>query len=150
MGSTIARTKHCIMEVINEYGIASKVGYFVMDNASNNDTMIVALSGLLWEEYQILYNPTTHRLRCNGHIINLTAQSFLFQTDDEALAEENNISLLTTPTEVEMEQWRRKGPLAKLHNLVVYIQRSTQRIQLFHKLSDGLNLSRDNYTRWKS
>jgi hypothetical protein len=34
----------CIMEVINEYGIASKVGYFVMDNADNNDTMIQALS----------------------------------------------------------------------------------------------------------
>lgn len=33
-----------IMEVINDYGIASKVGYFVMDNASNNDTMIEALS----------------------------------------------------------------------------------------------------------
>lgn len=33
-----------IMEVINDYGIASKVGYFVMDNASNDDTMIKALS----------------------------------------------------------------------------------------------------------
>jgi len=31
------------MEVINDYGIALKVGYFVMDNASNNDTMIKAL-----------------------------------------------------------------------------------------------------------
>ena len=29
----------CVMEVINDYGIASKVGYFVMDNASNNDTI---------------------------------------------------------------------------------------------------------------
>ena len=32
------------MEVINDYGIALKVGLFVMDNASNNDTMIEALS----------------------------------------------------------------------------------------------------------
>jgi hypothetical protein len=32
------------MKVINNYGIASKVGYFMMDNASNNDTMIEALS----------------------------------------------------------------------------------------------------------
>ena len=31
------------MEVINDYGIALKVGYFVMDNASNNDTIIKAL-----------------------------------------------------------------------------------------------------------
>jgi hypothetical protein len=33
-----------IMKVISDYGIASKVGYFVMDNASNNNTMIEALS----------------------------------------------------------------------------------------------------------
>lgn len=31
------------MEVINNYGIALKVGYFIIDNASNNDTMIYAL-----------------------------------------------------------------------------------------------------------
>jgi hypothetical protein len=37
-----------IMEVINDYGIASKVGYFVMDNASNNDTMIKALSHCMY------------------------------------------------------------------------------------------------------
>jgi hypothetical protein len=33
-----------IMGVIEEFGIASKVGYFMMDNAENNDTMIRALS----------------------------------------------------------------------------------------------------------
>jgi hypothetical protein len=33
-----------IMEVINDYGIAPKIGYFLMDNVSNNDTMIKALS----------------------------------------------------------------------------------------------------------
>jgi hypothetical protein len=34
----------CVMEVINDYGIASKVGYFMMDNADNNGTMMKALS----------------------------------------------------------------------------------------------------------
>lgn len=33
-----------IMKVIEEYGIASKVGYFMMDNAENNETMMKALS----------------------------------------------------------------------------------------------------------
>jgi hypothetical protein len=32
-----------VIEVINDYGIALKVGYFVMDNASNNDTIIKGL-----------------------------------------------------------------------------------------------------------
>ena len=34
----------CIMQIVNDYGIASKVGYFMMDNADNNDTMMAALS----------------------------------------------------------------------------------------------------------
>ena len=29
-----------VMRVIEEYGVASKVGYFMMDNAENNETMI--------------------------------------------------------------------------------------------------------------
>jgi hypothetical protein len=32
------------MKIITEYGIVSKVGYFMMDNAENNETMIRALS----------------------------------------------------------------------------------------------------------
>ncbi|OWT42236.1 hypothetical protein VFPPC_18636 [Pochonia chlamydosporia 170] len=140
----------CVMEIINDYGIASKVGYFMMDNADNNGTMMKALSTLLFDQYQIVYNAEHHRLRCNGHIINLAAQSFLFQTNDESLADENNTSALTTPTELEMEQWRRKGPLGKLHNIVAYIQRSPQRLANFRELSGGRNLVRDNSTRWNS
>jgi hypothetical protein len=49
-----------------------------------------------------------------------------------------------------MESWRQQGPLGKLHNIVVYIQRSTQRIQAFKELSGGRRLVRDNSTRWNS
>lgn len=55
-----------------------------------------------------------------------------------------------TVTLDEMERWRRYGPLGKLHNFVVYIQRSTIRIQRFKKLSHGRALVRDNSTRWNS
>ena len=126
------------MKVINSYGIALKVGYFMMDNASNNDTIMEALSMcmyslfkiyiylliyliVLFDQYQIVYNIEHHRLRCNGHIINLAAQSFLFHTNNEDLTAENNEGLLSTPTELEMQQWQQKGPLGKLYNIIVYI-----------------------------
>lgn len=41
---TVENQSQVIMEVIKEYGIASKVGYFMMDNAENNETMMRALS----------------------------------------------------------------------------------------------------------
>jgi len=49
-----------------------------------------------------------------------------------------------------MDYWRQKGPLGKLHNLVVYIQRSPQRIAKFREFSNNRNLARDNLTRWNS
>jgi hypothetical protein len=66
------------------------------------------------------------------------------------LLNENHTNNFETPIALEMEQWRCRGPLGKLHNLVVYIQRSTQRIAQFQELSGGCNLSRDNSTRWNS
>ena len=33
-----------LMEVIRDWGIASKLGYIVMDNAPNNDTIMFAFS----------------------------------------------------------------------------------------------------------
>ena len=58
---------------------------------------------VLLEQYEIAYNPQHFRLRCNGHIINLTAQAFLFHSDKESLAIKNNSSLLTSPTTTEMD-----------------------------------------------
>ena len=49
-----------------------------------------------------------------------------------------------------IEAWRKKGPLGKLHNFVVYIQQSVQRSQKFLAISHNRKLARDNDTRWSS
>src|SRR5258706_2717386 len=54
----------CIMQVINDYGIASKRGYFMMDNADTHDTMMVALTTRMHKQFigykaglEFIYNP---------------------------------------------------------------------------------------------
>jgi hypothetical protein len=42
-----------VLGVIEDYGIASKVGYFMMDNAESNDAMIQAISKELTEQYML-------------------------------------------------------------------------------------------------
>ena len=44
-----------VMEVIVEWGIVSKLGYFNMDNSPNNDVMLrhVSISTLLYLSYRI-------------------------------------------------------------------------------------------------
>jgi hypothetical protein len=107
---------------------------------------------VLHNQFNIRYDPHLHRLRCNGHILNLTANEFLFNTADEALAAYNNPGILEAalPSEKELDAWRKRGPLGKLHNLVVHIQRTPQRRTKFSALSHGLGLIRDDSTRWNS
>ncbi|KID59208.1 Ribonuclease H-like protein, partial [Metarhizium hybridum] len=66
-----------IMEFIREYGIASKVGYFMMDNATNMNTMIDKISDDLEHEFDVFYDPLPYRLRCVGYIICLAVMEFL-------------------------------------------------------------------------
>ncbi|TVY74496.1 Zinc finger BED domain-containing protein RICESLEEPER 2 [Fusarium oxysporum f. sp. cubense] len=137
-----------ILKVVDEWGFASKLGYFVMDNAGNNDTMMRSLSLGLLRRYDIQYDPKVHRLRCQGHIINLAAKAFLFATDNEKLELDDpgvhNVTLK------HIEAWRKKGPLGKIHNFVVFIQRSVQRSQKFLAISHNRKVARDNNTRWSS
>jgi hypothetical protein len=50
----------------------------------------------------------------------------------------------------DIEEWRKYGPIGKLHNIVVDIQSSPQKIQEFMNMSRKMRPSRDNKTRWGS
>ncbi len=138
-----------VIEAIREYEIEKNLGYFVMDNADNNDTMLAELSLLLRRDHRITYNATHHRLRCQGHIINLAVKSFLFVTDKENIEEDEEHDIYKTTIQ-EIEAWRKKGPLGKLHNFVVFLALSTQRLYHFLELSHNHRIPRDNITRWNS
>ena len=53
-----------VIEAIREYEIKKNLGYFVIDNADNNDTMLAELLLLLRRDHRITYNATHYRLRC--------------------------------------------------------------------------------------
>jgi len=101
-------------------------------------------------EYDINYDPKTHRLRCQGHIINLSINSFLYVTDLETLEEDEEHLNQLKQTLKDIEEWRKFGPIGKLHNIVVDIQSSAQKMQEFMALSKQNRPARDNKTRWNS
>jgi len=43
-GQNIAK---CLFDVVKEYGIGEKIGYFQLDNATNNDTVVAAMDSIL-------------------------------------------------------------------------------------------------------
>ena len=70
------RISEVVTKTLTKFGIdAVNLGYFVLDNASTNNTAVAALT--------IKYNFTAsyHRLRCAPHIINLIGQAILFGLD---------------------------------------------------------------------
>ena len=138
--------------LFKDYGIDhDKLGWFVLDNATNNDTTLEKLSK------SIPFDPRKMRLRCAGHIINLAAHSVLYGQDSSKLESK----LRQDQSDVSrLELWRQRGPVGKLHNLVFHITRLTRRSAIFAKCQeDHLLLAdhdkiyllvRDGGVRWNS
>jgi hypothetical protein len=84
-----------VLEVLIKYNIIKNLGYFVMDNAPDNDTIMALLSLALRRDFRLNYDPIHHCIRCQGHIINLAVKSFLFVTDKETLDEDEETSVYT-------------------------------------------------------
>ena len=76
-----------IFQVLSEYSIARRLGYITSDNASSNGTLVVRLSEILYSQIKKRWDPIWHRLRCTGHIINLSLQAFLFASNKKAWKE---------------------------------------------------------------
>ena len=110
---------------MTRFGITAKnLGYFVLDNATNNDTTLVQLGKDLG------FDPKEKRLRCIGHILNLIAQEYLFGQDSASFEDEYQAAGALQRRQL----WRQRGELGKLHNLVAHIMASGKRIHLFKQL----------------
>jgi len=146
---TGANIGKAIIDTLDLYEITEKVGYFMLDNASSNDTAVdTVVKELRHRGISRTITAKQSRLRCTGHIINLVVKSLFFGTSSEALEMDS----------VEFESWRRIGPTGKLHNIIRRIRVSPQRRERFlaYQGSDPdsdlepLMVRQNNDTRWNS
>src|SRR5438876_1232296 len=72
-----------ISQIFNSFQINKNLGFFILDNASINDTCIAKLSEEFLSSYfQIPFSQ--RHLRCFRHILNLVAKALLFGRDSNA------------------------------------------------------------------
>ncbi|KAK5186102.1 hypothetical protein LTR16_009718, partial [Cryomyces antarcticus] len=72
---------------VKQYAIERNIGYITCDNHRVNDTMCKAISEALSSmDPPTGWDPLEHRIRCNGHVINLAVQAFLFAKDKDAVS----------------------------------------------------------------
>ncbi|RYP68175.1 hypothetical protein DL771_006825 [Monosporascus sp. 5C6A] len=125
-----------ILDVLDTYGIKEKIGYFTLDNAKNNDTAMEVIGG------ELGFNGAYRRGRCVGHTLNLSAKALLFGHDIEAF--EACIYGEEALTMAEHELWRKKGPVGKLHNLVVIVHRSDKLTNMLRAIQADQIAASDN------
>ncbi|KAG6978946.1 hypothetical protein FOFC_18230 [Fusarium oxysporum] len=76
------------------------------------------------------------RIRCVGHILNLSAKAVL--EGDSSDIFDSHIAEKDQKEERELLcEWRKRGPLGKLHNLAHWIRRSPQRREFFLSTRSG-------------
>ncbi|KAG9377801.1 hypothetical protein A1F94_012204 [Pyrenophora tritici-repentis] len=129
-----------VLELLEEYDISGdQIGYFMLDNASANDTAVEFILKDLcpWMKSK---QRVPYGRNCEKYLAKLEKHH---QRGDY--------------TKVE-ELWKKFGCLGRLHNLVRYIRLTPQRREEFATIIiggdlsqfDGLELIQNNSTRWNS
>ena len=121
-----------ILPLLTRFSITtSNLGYFVLDNASNNDTTLVKLLKTIG------FDPKVKRLRYIGHIFNLITKRYLYRQDVSKFEEEYK----KAGAPERRKLWRRRMEVGKLHNLVTHVMASGKRTDLFEALQGTVNTS---------
>jgi hypothetical protein len=129
-----------LFPLLTQFGITStNLGYFVLDNAKNNDTTLQELGKIMG------FEPKEKRLRCMGHVLNLIAEEYLFGQDSTTFPDKYKAA--GAPERRQL--WRQRGELGKLHNLVAHVMASGKRTDLFQSLQVDLNTRKAQGKMWK-
>jgi hypothetical protein len=140
-----------LIEIINDFDLKERLGYFITDNASSNDTCVHHILTSLLPDL-----TETQRTHCFGHILNLACGSYLYGHDPDSFEIEVMVLESLAREQEELKAWRKRGPIGKLHNIVVFIRRSPQRREAFLRVAQAddefkkFMLKQGNATRWNS
>lgn len=135
--------KYHLLAVCRDYRITARIVYIMADNAHNNDKAIELL------KTELGLNPKKCRLRCAGHIINLVTKAILYGADVDCVTEvlqniddDNENEQGETVSQFEqalrskdevakLQAWRKRGPIGKLHNIVLHARATPRRREFF-------------------
>jgi hypothetical protein len=104
--------------------------------------MIDRVSDELEHEFDVFYDPLSHRPCCAG--INLAVMEYVIGKRPPTTDPYHG------PSNEEVQQRRTRGAIEKLHSITIHITGSPQRLRACTILGDGLRLRRDNDTSWNS
>ena len=102
-----------IIEIIESYRIGHKIGYFTLNNASNNSTAVAAIV----KHFDLPTKKNLRWVQCIGHVINLIIKALLFGKSHKAFKDE--LPAVQALKVASHNLWLKQGPVGKLYNLVI-------------------------------
>lgn len=158
-----------LLTVMRDFKISDRVGYFVADNASNNDAALREIAK------EIDVDTLRQRIRCSAHVLNLVAKAILYGTDSDCVADaatfaptfdsggSDNVFPSTDKAPqsrnndaASLAMWRKRGALGRCHNLVYHVGGSPRRRRYFESKQREISDSRiyqlvaNGGVRWNS
>ena len=145
--------------IFTEYDINKLIGYFTLDNASNNlsclDHVSIQFNLVLGGTGQS-FETSSRYIRCFGHILNLVMRVFLYGKKSLRLGSNTEEKDAITGENKAIDERRKVGPLGKLRNLITWIRGSPQRLEGFantvellcKEVTNARKLTIGSPTRW--
>ena len=124
-----------LIKVFREYKIGGHIGFFILDNTAANDTCV----DLVLKLYPQMSTKQRlrRRLRCLGHVINLSAQAFLLGKHSQETLGQLELAYFRHDFEVIAKVWRKQGALGRLQNIIRYIRMTPQHRAEWRKIVIG-------------
>jgi len=97
---------------------------FNVDNTSNNNTALATFTQNLQASSFPSFHPVSACLRCFSHVLNLAVKAIMWNADIEAFEVDMNAA---QDELAELLEWRRKGAMDNLHNILTYVLKTPQR-----------------------
>jgi len=120
--------------IFTEYDINKLIGYFTLDNASNNlsclDHVSIQFNLVLGGTGQS-FETSSRYLCCFGHVLNLVVRVILYGKKSLRLGSNTEEKDAITAENKAIDEWCKVGPLGKLRNLITWIWGSPQRLERF-------------------
>lgn len=128
-----------LTQVLQDFEVSpAQLGVFVADSGSENNGAVQRVLAYFLPD---LKDITGRRVRCLAHIINLAAKQFLYGRDPQVFEEEVAKLELNefdaTAVREAQAAWKKKGAHGKLHNIIVFIRKSSKRKEEFRNIRVG-------------
>ena len=96
------------------------LGYYIIDNAPNNNTTLREISYQLFATYSIIWDADKHRLRYFGHIVSLIANDFTANKPLKAIRVAKALNAPKTLKVDKLAQKRLVDAILKLYEIIFF------------------------------